>query len=244
MIWLWEGGTLLLVALVMRRVLRMGRPKTSNTGDLAKRRSNNIEPIFKQVTAEIEGHSTILAVSLNDAFEESKAGRPASAWSLVNIFASEWTRLTDLVESLQQLSLRYLPVVDLPVPVRELDEECFRSGTMIEFVRFNGFVDQFVFRPKLRFQLHLRLQRRAIAMLSEEFARTRTETEGSAKLLPHALTQFDLLFHDLDRLAKESLLAFRAELACLPGHALKDIGPEVEELVGEGVLKPLVPVSQ
>jgi len=243
MIWLWEGGILLVVALVLRRGLRMSHPKVVSSA-LTNRRTPQIEPAYQQAASEIEAHSTILAVSLNDAFEESKAGRSEAAWCLVNIFASEWNRLTGLVESLQQLSLRYLPVVDLPVPVRNLDAECFRSETMIEFVRFNGFVDQFVFRPKLRFQLHLRLQRRAIAMLSEELHRTRHETEESHEFLLQALTQFDLYFHDLDRLAKETLLAFRAELSCLPGHALAEIEAELEELVSGGVLKPLVPVNQ
>ena len=234
---------MLLVALVLRRALRMGRPNVSADA-LTKRRTNHVEPVYSKAAAEIEAHSTILAVSLNDAFEESKAGRSEAAHCMVNMFVSEWDRLTDLVESLQQLSLRYLPVVDLPVPVRNLDAECFRSGTMIEFVRFNGFVDQFVFRPKLRFQLHLRLQRRAIAMLSEELHRAHSDMEANNDYLPLALTQFDLLFHDLDRLAKETVLAFRSELSCLPGHALVDIEAEVEELVGDGVLKPLVPISQ
>jgi len=243
MIWLLEGGTLIVVALLLRRVLGMSRPKVS-TDALTKRRANHIEPVYRQVASEIEAHSTILAVSLNDAFEESKAGRSEAAWCMVNMFASEWSRLTDLVESMQQLSLRYLPVVDLPVPVRNLDADCFRSGTMIEFVRFNGFVDQFVFRPKLRFQLQLRLQRRAIAMLSEELQGAQSDMEANRDYLPLALTQFDLLFHDLDRLAKETLLAFRAELACLPGHALVDIEAEIEELVGDGVLKPLAAIRQ
>ncbi len=229
--------------MLLRRALGMNRSKTTPVA-LTNRRANQVEPIFKPLASEVEAHGTIMAVSLNDAFEESKAGRTEAARCMVNIFASEWDRLTGLVDSLHQLSLRYLPVVDLPVPVRDLNEDCFRSGTMIEFVRFNGFVDQFVFRPKLRFQLHLKLQRRAISMLSEEFHRTHSETEENLDFLPHTLPQFDLLFHDMDRLAKESLLAFKAELACLPGDAMADIKAEAEELVREGVVQPLATVSQ
>lgn len=243
MIWLYEGGILIVVALVLRRVLRMGKPKVS-TDALASRRAPHIEPFYKRAASEVEAHSTILAVALNDAFEESKAGHADAAWCMVGIFADEWNRLTALVDALRQLSLRYLPVVDLPVPVRTLDAECFRSGTMIEFVRFNGFVDQFVFRPKLRFQLGLRLHGRAITMLSEEFHHMRAETEGNNEFLALTLTQFDLYFHDLDRLAKETLLAFRAELACLPGHALPEIGAEFEELVSASVRKPRRTVHQ
>jgi hypothetical protein len=243
MIWLWEAGTLLVVALVLRRVLRMGRFE-GPADVLTQRRALQIEPVFKPLASEFEAHSTILAVSLNDAFEEHKAGRSEAAWCMVSMFASEWSRLTDLVQSLQQLAIRYLPVVDLPVPVRNLDPSHFRSGTMIEFVRFHSFVDQFVFRPKLRFQLHLRLQRRAIAALSEEFDRTRSQTDGDSQLLDYALTQIDLYFHDLDRLAKETLLAFRSELFCLPGDALAEIGTEIQAVVSHGVLKQLVPVKR
>jgi hypothetical protein len=242
MLWLCEGGTLLVVALVLRRVLHMGRYDTS-TDALTRRRTRQVEPVYRPVASEFETYSTILAVSLNDAFEESKAGRPEAARCMVDIFASEWDRLTDLVQALQQLALRYLPAVDLPVPVHNLDANCFRSGTMIEFVRFHGFVDQFVFRPKLRFQLHLRLQRRAIAMLGEEFHRTCSKADESSELLGYILTQLDLYFHDLDRLAKETLLAFRAELSCLPGHTLAEIDVEIQDLVSHGVLKPLAPVS-
>jgi hypothetical protein len=243
MIWLWEGGTLLVVALVLRRVLRMGRYGVP-VDALTRRRTPQVEPVYRPVASEIEAYSTILAVSLNDAFEESKAGRSEAAWCMVGMFASEWNRLTDLVQAMQQLALRYLPVVDLPVPVRNLDPNRFRSGTMIEFVRFHGFLDQFVFRPKLRFQLHLRLQRRAIAMLGEEFQRTRSKTDEDGERLGYALTLIDLYFHDLDLLAKEALLAFRAELSCLPGHALADIDAEIQDLLSHGVLKPLAPVSQ
>lgn len=243
MIWLWESGTLLLVAFVLRRVLRMGRFNGSADA-LTQRRMLQVDPVFRPLASEFEAHSTILAVSLNDAFEEHKAGRSEAAWCMVNMFASEWSRLTDLAQSLQQLAVRYLPVVDLPVRVRNLDPGHFRSGTMIEFVRFHGFVDQFVFRPKVRFQLHLRLQRRAIAMLTEEFDRTRARADGDSELLDYSLTQIDLYFHDLDRLAKETLLAFRSELLCLPGHALADIDAEIQELVRHGVLQPLVPASR
>ena len=233
----------MVVGLALRRVLRMGSYGVS-TDALTRRRTPQVEPVYRPVASEIEAYSTILAVSLNDAFEESKAGHAEAAGCMVGMFASEWNRLTDLVEAMQQLALRYLPVVDLPVPVRNLDPNRFRSGTMIEFVRFHGFLDQFVFRPKLRFQLQLRLQRRAIAMLGEEFQRTRSKMDQDSERLGYALTQIDLYFHDLDLLAKETLLAFRAELSCLPGHDLAAIDAEIQDLLSQGVLKPLAPVIQ
>ena len=243
MVWLWEVGTLIVVALVLRRVLRMGRFAVSSDA-ITKRSTPQIEPVYRPLASEIEAHSTILAVSLNDAFEEIKAGRFDAAQSMVSIFATEWSRLTNMVDAMQHLALRYLPAVNLPVPVRNLDPSHFRSGTMIEFVRFHGFVDQFVFRPKLRFQLHLRLQRRAIAMLSEEFQRTRRNTDEDNELMGYALAQLDLYLHDMDRLAKETLLAFRAELACLPENSLPAIDEEVQDLVSHGVLKPMATVNQ
>lgn len=232
-----------MVALGLRRVLHMGCHDIS-TDALARRRTPQVEPVYRPVASEIEARSTILAVSLNDAFEEQKAGEFEAACCMVSLFASEWDRLTGLVQDLQQLALKYLPAVDLPVPARNLDAGHFRSGTMIEFVRFHGFVDQFVFRPKLRFQLHLRLQRQAIAMLSEEFHRTCSRTDGDGELLGYTLTQLDLYFHDLDRLAKETLLALRAELSCLPGYVLADVNVEIQDLINHGVLKPLVPAAR
>ncbi len=243
MIWLWEGGTLLLVGLVLRHALHMGRHYGSANA-LAKRSTPRIDPIYTPLISEIEAHITILGVSLNDAFEEAKAGRYEAARCMVSIFASESNRLTGLIQALLQLAVSYLPVVELPIPVRNLDAHRFRSGTMIEFVRFQGFLDQFVFRAKLRFQLHLRLQRRAIGLLSEEFQRMRVKTEEDNEHLIHTLTQFDLYFHDLDLLAKETLLSFRSELSCLPEKALADIEVELEDLVGCGVLKPLSPVTR
>ncbi len=240
---LWEGGVLTIVGFALRRALGMrgfGHSKKAKT----QRRKPQTDPVYLPLASEIEARTTILAVSLNDAFEECKAGRFDAAISMLGIFATEWTRLTDLVDATQHVALRHLPMVTQPIPVRDLKSKHFRSGTMTEFVKFHGFVDQFVFRPKLRFQLGLRLQRQAIALLSEEFQRTYSKAEEDGALLGYILAQLDLYFHDMDRLAKETLLAFRAELACLPENTLPSVNEEVQDIVSRGVLKPLAPVHQ
>lgn len=243
MLWLWEGGVLTIVGFSLRRALGMkalGLSRKAKT----QRLKPPTGPVYLPLASEIEAQTTILAVSLNDAFEECNAGRLDAAISMLDIFATEWTRLTDLVDATQHVALRHLPLVNQPIPVRDLQAKHFRSGTMTEFVKFHGFVNQFVFRPKLRFQLGLRLQRQAIALLSGEFQRTYSKTQEDGAFLGYILAQLDLYFHDMDRLAKETLLAFRAELSCLPENALPAVKQEVQDLVSHGVLKPLAPVRQ
>jgi hypothetical protein len=244
MIWFWEVGTLVVVGLALRRVMRMSRRQPS-ASFVTRRRAPQIDPFYEPIASEIETHATILGVSLNDAFDEAKAGRSEAAYSMLSIFASEWNRLTELVQALQQLGLSYLPMLELPVPARKLDADRFRSGTMIEFVRFHAFADQFVFRPKLRFQLHLRLQGRAIQTLNEEVQCILGETgDRIPERLTHTLAQIDLYFHDLDLLAKETILALRAELSCLSEEALASIEVEIHDLVRHGVPNTLTTVNQ
>ena len=135
-------------------------------------------------------------------------------------------------------------MVQYPVPVRNLDAQAFRSRPMAEYVRFHGFLDQFIFRSKLRFQSHLRLLAEATTVLSEEFYRANRGLEKDDEQTQRNLEELDQYFHDMDRIAKETLLAFRAELACLPDSSLNEIMLEIETLIGRRASKPLVLVSQ
>lgn len=234
MIWFLETGVLLIVAVVLRRVLHMGDQSVALVSAPRSRRPTS-SPVYEPIAAEVEAHITILGVLLNDAIEERNAGRYNIARRVLNLFESDWSRLVELVVGLQGLSLKYLPMVQSPVSPRNLNARAFRSQPMNEFFRRYGVLDQFVFRSKLRFQLHLRLLRRATAVLNEDFKGARHNAGGNSELFAWTLTQLDLYFHDLDLLCKETLLGFVAELSSLPESALAEIAAEVSALTRNGV---------
>ena len=241
MVWILEAGTLLIVAFVLRRALHMTpqRLRFCFSKGYAGPESNDL---YSQVATEFGTHTAILAVTLNDAFEEYKGGRSEIAWPLVRLCDEEWSRFAERVRAVQDISSKYLPTVEIPIPVRNINTSEFLSRTMIEYVRLYEVLDQFIFRSKTRFQLHLRLLRRATAMLSDEFHRTSVEAGKNAEQLSQILSQLNLYFHDLDMVAKETLLGLRSLLGSLSNSALTDISVEIEALLIPPVRKSFASV--
>lgn len=234
MIWFLETGILLVVAVVLRRALHMGKGSAASLG-IPRNRKRNSSPLYTRLASEIEAHITILGVLLNDAIQEQNSGHSKIARRILGLFGSEWSRLVELIVNLQTLSLKYLPVVQSPISQRNLNAHAFRSQPMSEFFRRHGVLDQFVFRSKLRFQLHLQLLQGATAALTEDFDVARRGAGGDGRLLTWTLAQLDLYFHDLDLLSKETLLGFNAELASLPDSTLEEIEVEVSALTRNSV---------
>ena len=238
MIWAIEFGVLVVVAVVLRRVLHIGRSAPSKNAFPRDRKTSH-HPLLSSLVSEIEALATILGVLLNDAIEEQDSGRPDNAQRMLGLFGSEWERLVALTLNVQNLCLRYLPMVQYPIDARSINVRSFRSQPMAEFLSSHEALDQFVFRSKLRFQLHLRLLRRATAALNESFEEICRDAERSDRLFDWALSQMDLYFHDLDLLTKETLLGFSSELAYLPATALEDMTVELAALTSNSVLAPL-----
>ncbi len=240
MIWVLESGILVVVAVLLRRMLHMGRDSAPQRAPL-HRLKRNASPVYGSIASEIEAHTTILGVLLNDTIEEQDSGDPAIARRMLGLFGSEWERAVELILNLQDISLKYFPMVQSPIESRNLDARLFQSQAMREFLSRLGVLDQFVFRSKLRFQLHLRLLHRATTLLNENFAEAKSDAGRTSRFFAWTLTQADLYFHDLDLLAKETLLGFNAELAYLPDAALKEIAAELAVLTRNSVLSS-VPV--
>ncbi len=226
MVWILEIGILLVVALVLRRILQMGRNTVpEQVAPRFRRPANN--PLCAPLLSEIDAHTAILGVVLNDAIDELAAGSPETARRMLGIFNSERERLVELVINLQNLSLKYLPTVQYPVEARSLDPVSFRSHPVTEMLKRHGALEQFVFRSKLRFQLQLRLLRRATALLNESFEEVLGRTGTDAKSFHSTLSQLDLYYHDLDLLTKETILGFSEELAALSDAVLEDMAAEI-----------------
>jgi len=238
MIWIFEIGILFVVALALRRILHMGRDDVRQVQAPRFRRPGN-NPLCTPLASEIEGHTTILGVLLNDVIEEQNSGNAEVARRMLRVFDSERERLVELVVDLQNLSIKYLPAIQYPIYTRFLNHEAFRSQPVSDFVKRHGGLDQFIFRSKLRFNLQLRLMRRVTALLNESFEELKDGAETTSASLDWALFQIDLYFHDLDLLAKETLLGFNEQLAGLPDSVRQDIGVEISALTSrQSVLTP------
>jgi hypothetical protein len=244
MVWIFEIGVLLVVAAALRHILHMGKNKAPIEPTPRFRRPAN-NPLCSSLVSEIDTHTTILGVILNDAIEELASGNAEIARRMLNIFDSERGRLVELVINLQNLSLRYLPTMQYPLETRTLDPVSFRSQPVNEFFNRQGVLEQFVFRAKLRFQLQLRLLRRATVLLNESFEELKLQTETEVQGFGWTLAQMDLYFHDLDLLTKETLLGFSSELASIPADLLEDMAAEILVLTSRNtVASPLIATAQ
>jgi hypothetical protein len=232
--WLAAGTFLLLLAIFLRWVLKLNAPGSSSRGRVAQLGSER-EAIYQPVAQEIVTQSAILGISLNDAIEERDAGQPDIAWRLVYLSLSEWDRLAEILSELNSIMVRHLASTRGIAAPRTVIADRFRSRAMIDFMRMHELFDQLVFRTRLRYQLHLRMLRRASETLTSEFRKQYRNASRAEDRSAELWESLDYYFHDFDLLAKESLLSFRLLLACLPHPQLDDLMKEAQALVRHSV---------
>ncbi len=226
---------MIVVGTVLRRILRLGSPPLPRYYGMIPL-DRNRELTYNPVAHEIEAHTTMLGVSLNDAINERDCGNREVAWRLARLGGSEWERLAGVLVILLNSLTEHLPDIHLVFPIRRMSSSHFKSRTMSDYVRMHELLSQFVFRPRLRFQLQLRVLRRAVETLTLEFQRECNLGERSEN--PASMDcwrRLDIYFHDFDLIAKETLLAFRAFLVCLPDNAIGPFALEVQAIVHNGV---------
>jgi len=243
--WVLGALVLVVVGIALRRLLNLDfEPRSSS--DVLARIGQLRESVYKPVERELETRSAIVAISLNEAFEERDSGRSDIAWRLVRLSASEWTRLAEVTANLLALMSRYMPLARVAVPVRSLATHRFKSQIMIDQVRMHDLLNQLVFRSKLRYQLQVRILRRCVDSLTEEFLRECRAAENENERTPELWSSFDLQYHDFDLVTKEVLLALRAFLVCLQDSDLKDFVSELPAVLPQRTrsVPAAVPVEQ
>jgi hypothetical protein len=239
--WLIGGLVLLAVGILLRRLLRMGTSAKPRVGG-AVPLGIELHAIYHPVAQEIEAHATILGITLNDAFGEREANRPEMAWREVRLAVGEWERLMAMVVGLQNALAKYLPTTDLVVPVRRVVAGNFKSRPVIDYVGLYEFLDQVLFSSKQRFALQLRALYRTSALLTKEFHHAFREGELALDCSAEVWNRLDFYFHDFDLIAKETLLAFRALLACQSPEGVQALAADLQPLLERGV-RVSVPVT-
>jgi len=147
----------------------------------------------------------------------------------------EWDRLRDLIAGLQKILARYLPTTNVVVPIRRVTANNFKSRAVMDYVGLYEFLDQILFSSKQRFGLRLRVLFRACTVLTKEFRHAYREGERAQDSSLEAWNQLDYYFHDIDLIAKETLLTFRALLPCLSPEDLRRMAADLKELLERGV---------
>lgn len=238
------GGLILVgVAILLRRILHLG----AKAGLRARGRGSlreDLQAIYQPFAQEIEAQTTILGITLNEAFGEREATRHEMAWHVVRLARGEWERLTELVVGLQSVLSKFLPAANGIVPARRVATRHFKSRVVIDNVGLYEFLDQILFSSKRRFALQLRFLFRASTLLSKGFKRTCREGALSLDASEEMWTQLDYYFHDFDLIAKETLLAFRTLLACQSPEAAKELSLDLQVLLERGMRVSVSPSDQ
>jgi len=238
------GGLILVaVALMLRRILRMGakeEPAPCVSGTLHRDDS----PIYQPIAREIETQITILGITLNEAFGERDAARHDMAWHVVRLAVGEWERLNELVIGLQSLLSRTLPTTEGALVIRRVAVGHFKSRACIDNVALYEFLDQVLFSSKRRFALKLRLLFRASVALNRDFRTACREGERTTDASPELWNRLDYYFHDFDLLIKETLLAFQTLLAGQSPEALQSLASDIQMLLERGTRVSISPSDQ
>jgi hypothetical protein len=241
--WVLGGLVFVGVGVLLCRLLRMSGTRSARLTGLIPL-SPELHAIYHPLALEVETQAAILGISLNDAFEERDAHHGEVAWRMVGLSAGEWDRLAEIVTGLLNAVGKHLARVQALVPTRCIVAGRFKSRPMIGYAHMHELLDQLVFSSRRRYQLQLRLLRRATETLTSEFRRTYRRGERTQDRSGEVWTNFDLCFHDFDLIAKEALLAFRAFLACAPPDVLAELGADLHSLVQHGVRTPSVPARR
>jgi len=241
--WVIGGLTLAAVALLLRRMLHMGAPGKTQMGGLVPLRAD-LDAIYQPLAQEMEAHTTILGITLNDAFGEREADRREMAWHVVRLAMGEWERLTELLVGLQNVLFKFLPATNGIVPVRRIATGHFKSRAVMDNVGLYEFLDQVLFKSKHRYALQVRLLLRSTAILSKEFRHVCREGERSLDTSEELWTQLDYYFHDFDLITKETLLAFRTLLACQSPEGAQELALDLQVLLERGMRVSVSPSNQ
>jgi len=231
MAWLSALLVLCVLGAVLRRLLGLTPPGQDSGVPLTGHR----QWLCQAMVLELEAQTAMLAISLNDAMEERDLGNFDNAGNLLRLTASEWERLAEVLTFLLQVTGDYLPLARTAVPTRTMDAAHFRSESMIEYVRLHEWVDQFLFRNKLRFNLQIRILRRAVETLTGDFRQTQPRAHSAMQDPSAAWNRLDRDLHDLDLISKEILLTLRSFLACLPDSAARQFAAELRPVLERGV---------
>ena len=241
----WLLGFLILgfVGFLLRRVLWTKLPTQRAPAGLAPLGSER-RAVYDGFAPEIEARIAMLGISLNDAFEERDAGRHDLAWRMVRLSASEWYGMERIIAGLLSTLTKHLPEAQFVVTPRSIHAHRFLSKSMVDYVRMHELLDQLVFSSQRRYQLQLRLLRRAVEIVTAEFRRTYREAERADERSAEIWSEIDLDFHDFDLIAKEAVLAFRALLVSLPPSALPKMAVDLDALLRGRVRAHAHPVER
>lgn len=243
LVWAGGGGMLIVFGFVLRRLLRLGGAGLPSLGGWVRLTAAQ-ESVYQSVAEEIETQVSILGVSLNDAIQQRDVGKHETAWRLIDLADCQWDRLVQTVIGLLNALAKYMPVARVVLPPRSVAAHHFKSPAMAGYARMHEVFDQFVFRYKLRFHLHIRLLRNAAESLTAEFGRVYRRGLRSDDGSDGIWTCLDLCFHDFDLITKETLLACRAFLACLPDKELPGFAADLKALVSYRVRTTPVPSQE
>jgi hypothetical protein len=228
--WLIAGLILGVVAVLLRWILRMDAAGKAGTGGGDSLRGD-LRAIFHPLALEIEAHTTILGITLNEGFGEREANRHEMAWHLVRLAVGEWDRLTELLIGLQGVLTKFLPTTNGIFPVRRVATGHFKSRALKDYVGLYDFLDRILFNSKARFGLQLQLLGRCSGTLSKEFRRACREGERTLDSSDELWTRLDYNFHDFDLIAKETLLALRTLLACQSPESAQELSLDLQALL-------------
>jgi hypothetical protein len=241
--WLIGSTVLLAVALLLRRVLHMGATATAPVSGLVPLRPD-LQAIYQPLAQEVEANTTILGITLNDAFGEREARRHEMAWRVVRLAVGEWARLAELVVGVQTVLTKYLPTTTGIVPLRRIAAGHFKSREVIDHVGFYEFLDQVLFSSKRRFSLQLRVLSQSSVLLSKQFRRACREGERTLDASEELWSRLDYYFHDFDLIAKETLLALQTLLVCQSPEGAQELALDLQGLLERGVRVSVSPSGQ
>ncbi len=227
----WLGGSILVAfGVTLRRLLGLDAWGDTRGPGLVPLGSER-EALYQSAVQAIQTPCAILGITLNDAFEERNAGRQEIAARLVDLCGSEWERVDEILTVLLRAIGSRMNDAHVVVPLRMVSAQRFKTRGLDDLIRMHELLDQLVFRSRTRFQLQVRVLRRAGEILTEEFRRSCRYLERTGDPQPEFWCRLDFLYHDLDILGKELLLAFRAFLVCLPDSVLPYFASELEAVL-------------
>jgi hypothetical protein len=231
--WLLGLAVIAAGAVLLRRLLQWGAARKAQGGGRGPLRGD-LPRIYNLLAQEIETRMTILGLTFKEACGEREANRQQMAWLTMGSAQRGWEDVTVLVAGLLSALDKSLGATSGIVSARRVAVERFKSRTVVDCVPLYKFLDEILLRSERRFALQLHFLLQALTLLSKDVKHSCCEGARTLDSSDELWTRLDYYFHDLDLIAKETLLALRTFLACQSPERAHELALDLHSVLERG----------
>jgi hypothetical protein len=185
------------------------------------------QTLFESARKEIESHSLMLDVAMNEALSIKKLGDLDEAIRFLNIGCEVIERFTPNLLSLLSVMARFSRMVSAIAPIDPLVPKDFHLAELVSLAHLHRLMNQVVVSTKQRFRLRIFVLGKGISIASRYLIskiKDLVETKSQEQEEWREIVEIE---QDFNTLSRESLHSFRTLLEVLSGEDARRLSQDL-----------------